>query len=113
MKKFLIISSSLLALVVLIVVVVFFYVSSNLTTPDNSDFNIESAQVSPAQPGVSEDQQKALEKIGIDADNFVVTEAMVACAVEKVGAARVSEIQAGDAPSSIETVKLFPCLSAE
>lgn len=59
---------------------------------------------------ISEQQLQTIESFGIDVDTFVITSAMITCAEEQLGAARVQEITAGASVDFIETIKLAPCL---
>ncbi len=56
-------------------------------------------------------QKKALEVAGIDTETFVISKDMLICAEEKLGAQRVAEFIAGEAPGVIEIGKLLPCLN--
>lgn len=132
MKKFLIVSAIFLAGALVAVVAVFFLVNGYLRTS-------APRAVSPATPTeetqktatttgtaalekvpetglplselpLSEKQKAVVETVGIDTKNFVITKDMVACAIEKLGEGRVSELMNGGAPSALETAKLVPCL---
>lgn len=59
-----------------------------------------------------ESQQKMLETIGINGETFTITPAMLSCAEKAVGASRLTEIQKGSAPSTMESIKLLPCLKS-
>ncbi len=57
------------------------------------------------------DDQKALaEKVGINLDEVVITQEMVSCAEQKLGAERAQEIADGDSPTALESVSLLGCL---
>ena len=55
-------------------------------------------------------QKKALEAVGIDTETFIISNGMLTCAEDKLGAQRIAEFVAREAPSVIETGKLLPCL---
>ncbi len=55
-------------------------------------------------------QKKALEAVGIDTETFIISNEMLTCAEDKLGAQRIAGFVAGEAPSVIETGKLLPCL---
>lgn len=57
-------------------------------------------------------QKKAFEAAGINPDTFIITEAMLACARDAVGEARVAAFVAGESPSLLEIGRLLPCLGA-
>lgn len=59
-----------------------------------------------------ESQQKMLETIGISGETFTITPTMLSCAEKAVGAERLTEIQKGSAPSTMESIKLLPCLKS-
>lgn len=63
-------------------------------------------------PILNEKQEKALETVGIDPANVPTnfTPEQESCFVEKIGAQRVSEIKAGDAPTASELIKGRNCL---
>ncbi len=62
-------------------------------------------------PILSDEQEKALEKIGIDASSLPteITPEMEKCFVEKLGASRVIEIKNGDEPSVKEVFITREC----
>jgi flagellar basal body-associated protein FliL len=57
-----------------------------------------------------EGQRAVLETLGMDDASITITPAMVSCAIEALGAARVAEIQAGGAPSISEALTLIACM---
>ena len=59
---------------------------------------------------LSAGQLQFLETLGVDTNNLTITPEMVACAEEKVGSARLIEIQNGDNPSISEGTSLMSCL---
>ena len=59
---------------------------------------------------VSDSQKAVAEKVGIDLDAVVITPEMVSCAEQKLGSARVQEIMAGAAPTTLESISLLGCL---
>lgn len=59
---------------------------------------------------LSDSQRSVLDTVGVDSETFVITPAMQECAEEKLGTARMQEIIAGGAPTTMETVKLLGCL---
>lgn len=60
---------------------------------------------------LNEAQRNLLAAAGIDPETFIITEAMVICAKEKVGQQRFDEIIAGSSPSFLEMTRVVPCLS--
>lgn len=58
---------------------------------------------------LNDGQRKMLAALGINADEIVITEAMVACAEAKLGAQRMEEIKNGATPSFSEGAKLVAC----
>ena len=58
---------------------------------------------------MTEGQRKFISALGLDPNNVTVTAEMIACAEEKLGAARVEEIKNGATPSLIEGGKLVVC----
>lgn len=82
-----------------------------------SDSKIESSDSTSTtqqdkNPILNEKQEKALETVGIDPANVPTnfTPEQESCFVEKIGAQRVSEIKAGDAPTASELIKGRNCL---
>ena len=59
---------------------------------------------------LSDVQKTTLGAAGVDADTFVITPQMEACARAKIGGERIVEIAAGESPSIFEITKLIPCL---
>ncbi len=55
-------------------------------------------------------QRTVLETLGMDDASITITPQMVSCAIEGLGAARVTEIQNGDAPSLAEGLTLIACM---
>ncbi len=58
---------------------------------------------------LSAGQRELLTKLGINADAITITTAMIACAQEKLGAARFAEIQGGATPTFTEGASLLAC----
>jgi hypothetical protein len=138
MRSFLFRSLVFLVTAILITVAVFFLVNSykqgELTTESTlsesaqsvaSEAKKQTEQVTEAlkeqvpDEGVplkslplTETHQRALAAVKIDVDTFVLTEAMIICAGEKIGSERMTEIIEGNAPSVLEMTKLIPCLGA-
>lgn len=127
MKKFLIVSTILLIIALLMATAAFFYVSMQLqksqlsvqsSTAENVPVtNDASATTSEPPEGIplrdvelSDSQRSVLDTVGVDSETFVITPAMQECAEEKLGTARMQEIIAGGAPTTMETVKLLGCL---
>ncbi len=85
--------------------------SQTVTTPESS---VQSTQ----QPLVIKKsdlpatQQKMLETLGIDGETITITSTMLTCAEKAVGATRLTEIQKGSTPSTMESIKLLPCLKS-
>ena len=132
MKKFLIISGSLLAIALLATVVVFWYISMQLkqgqssvtaaptsaATTTNTAEAVANDTLAPAaiplkDVPLTDAQRDVIETVGVDVETFVITPAMQACVMEKLGEERTAEIAAGGTPTALETVKLVPCLGAQ
>jgi len=79
--------------------------SANATT--SGDAADEGVSITPDV--LNDDQKQLLEKFGVDTENLIITDEMVRCAEEKVGAARLEEIKNGDTPSFVESLSLFGC----
>ncbi len=60
---------------------------------------------------LTESQQKTLQAFGLDGDSFMITEGMISCAKDAVGAERYEAILNGAAPSPLESTKMFPCMN--
>jgi cytoskeletal protein RodZ len=58
---------------------------------------------------LSDTQRTLLKSLGITESTITITPEMITCAENAVGAQRLAEITAGDAPSAFESVKLLPC----
>lgn len=58
---------------------------------------------------LGESEQRLLQMIGVDSDEVTITREMIECAEEKIGAERLTEIVAGQAPSFQEGLSLFNC----
>lgn len=61
---------------------------------------------------LTESQKKALSAVNIDVETFMLTEAMITCAGEKIGNERIAAIVEGSSPSVLEVSKMIPCLGA-
>jgi hypothetical protein len=127
MKKFLVFSGVFLLGAVVAVIIVFLLINhySGTSTPaspsvsSTTDKAKESAaKVLQTVPDsglplktlkLSDQQKTAAKTVGINPDTFVITKTMLACAIEKIGNARVTEIMSGATPSVLETAKLLPC----
>lgn len=85
----------------------------SLFTKDEAAETVESGSVGVVDkhPGLSSEQETALEKIGIDpaALPSSITPEMEACFVDKLGSARVAEIKAGASPTPLEAVTTASC----
>lgn len=58
------------------------------------------------------EQKSKLKAIGINADTFVLTKAMISCAEAKIGVKRVQAIKNHAQPTTLEIAKVSPCLTA-
>ena len=63
-------------------------------------------------PLLNDDQEQKLINAGVDLEKLPaqITPEQKSCAIEKLGEARVQEIISGSQPSSLEIIKLMPCL---
>ena len=59
---------------------------------------------------IPESQQQVLDSFGLDGESYTITPAMVSCAEDAVGKVRFNEIVGGAAPTTLESLKLLPCL---
>lgn len=59
---------------------------------------------------ITDTQRSMLKTFGYTQDEIVITEEMIFCAQNAVGAGRLDEITNGAAPSPFEAVKLATCL---
>lgn len=136
MKKYLHITLTLMLFALLCAVLLFWYVTGannqSIERPETTSFDKTSVT---AQEGsqstnealggsdtgsiplkdvpLSDSQRETLETAGIDTEEFVITEAMIACAEGKLGVERVAEIVGGAKPSYLEMAKLSLCVKAE
>lgn len=123
-----VVSLTILALVLGILVGSFFNLTEmkeaavnviqNETSNDTDDANSELSETEKNQPAFTivisdlpEAQRSALKAMGVDGNEIVVTEGMLACAETKIGADRMNEIRNGTAPSTGESISLFACYS--
>jgi hypothetical protein len=64
--------------------------------------------------GLSDTQKKALEAVGVNPANLPspssITPTQEACFIEKLGAARVSEIKSGSTPTAVEIFTAKSCI---
>ena len=62
-------------------------------------------------PALSDEQEKALESVGINPENLPssITPEMEACFTAKLGTARVEEIKAGSTPTAVEVFSTRAC----
>ena len=60
---------------------------------------------------LSDGQRRILEVVGIDTTAIAVTQEMIRCGQDAVGADRLAEITSGDTPSIIEGMRLVGCYS--
>ena len=82
-----------------------------IATNDASETTSEPTEGIPLRDvELSDSQRSVLDTVGVDSETFVITPVMQECAEEKLGIARMQEIIAGDAPTTMETVKLLACL---
>lgn len=91
------------------------YLSStikNYETPQESAVIYEDALVTDKHPLLNADQEKSLEKYGVDVSKLPssISPEMEACFIEKLGKDRAQEIVKGSAPGAIEVFKVKNCL---
>jgi len=122
MKKLLIAILVILLIILILVIGFGIYIYINIKTflfsDDSININIGS-QISHVSKGdkhplLSADQEKTLEKIGIDPAKLPneITPAMEQCFTEKLGADKVSKIKSGEEePSVIDFLKAQSCIS--
>lgn len=73
------------------------------TTPVTNDLRASELPLTPAQ-------RKLAESLGLDPAQIVISDALIACVREKLGASRYEQILAGATPSLLESAKLLACL---
>jgi len=78
------------------------------TTSEPTQMSEEEVNVSPEV--LSEEQKAFLRTFGIDPDSVTITKEMVSCAEEKLGSARIREIAEGATPTTLEGIRVSPCL---
>ncbi len=83
---------------------------STVATPDVTE---DIAPIVIETDTLSDTQQSMLETMGYTKDTVTITPAMIACAEDAVGGARLKEITGGAAPSPLESVKLLPCFKQQ
>jgi hypothetical protein len=92
--------------------------TADLSFPTNDNAREEAAQNTPNPNGtafvipmsrLSESQRAFVRTAGVEGEEIVVTNAMVACAEASIGATRVAEIKNGASPSMSEGIKLMAC----
>lgn len=130
MKKFLILSGIFLLGAIIAVVAVYamitYYLSSGMSqqpqssatdvtneAPTNGTTTLDSVPengIPFSSVKLSDQQKTVVNTLGINPDSFVITKEMLACAIEKIGQERVTDITTGSAPTVVETAKLVPCL---
>lgn len=78
----------------------------NTTKTENSEVKTDK------HPGLSDTQEKTLETFGIDPSKLpsTLTPEQEACFTTALGAKRVAEIKAGDAPTATDIYKAKSCL---
>jgi len=86
--------------------------SPNEAANPNPAVQPQTSQVPASNLPLSADQKALAEKFGIDTETFVITNAMQACAKEKLGADRYEEILSGSTPGPIEAARLALCVSS-
>ncbi len=94
----------------------------NTTSADASSQTDGSATSSSAAPkavdkpvvvplnSLSESQKATLEKVGVTGSTLTITPKMAECAYATLGKERVDELVKGATPSTLEVVRLSPCL---
>ncbi|MCF7794876.1 hypothetical protein K9M50_00755 [Patescibacteria group bacterium] len=82
----------------------------NTTLNNNLDTNIN--QVEDKNSALSKEQEAQLESIGIDPAQVPseVSPEMEDCFIQKLGEERVREIENGASPTTLEIIKVEPCL---
>ena len=85
---------------------------SEIMLDANTDEQLQTEAVIVDTSALDPGQQKALKRVGVDADSITITPEMIACAEEKVGVETVTAIQNGSTPSFIEATKLLTCYAA-
>ncbi len=90
--------------------------SSTTDTTSTNDINPapdapDTAAGTPAETlPLTPSQRQAAENFGIDPNSIVITPAMEACFIDKLGAERVNEIKNGAAPNAMDFFRAGSCL---
>lgn len=90
--------------------------ASGVNTPSASEEGSKAPTIVLDEPIIVEtsnlpaSQQKVLDTLGLEGESFTITQSMVTCAEDAVGAVRMQEILGGSAPSPLESLKLLPCM---
>ncbi len=120
MKKFLTITASLLIGAVIATVIVYWVIMSEVSQPavvtndETEETQILEREEIPLRSLPLNDAHKSiLNKIGIDAETFIITPEMQDCAVNRLGRERLTEIFGGADPKALEIATLTACLSVE
>ncbi|NCS98985.1 hypothetical protein GW764_02245 [Candidatus Parcubacteria bacterium] len=119
MKKFLNIFFVTLGVIFFIIILVaaYFYITDPLNLKplifgDETETVGASSSAETSNPTLSESQEKALDKFGIDPNDVPseFTPEQEACFEAELGEDRVAEIKAGDSPTAIEYLKARDCI---
>jgi len=125
MKKFFSIFFITLGVIfsILILIAIYFFITdpfnlkpmifgSSDTRSTQSSATTDTGSETDQNPALSDTQEKALETFGIDpaAVPASITPEQEACFIEKLGAARVEEIKAGDSPTATEFFTAKSCI---
>ena len=86
-------------------------VTQQATTTESANLSSTKKQ-STKNPLLTTEQEKALEKLGIDVAKLpaTITPEMEVCFTKKLGETRVDEIKGGNAPNAIDLFKAKSCL---
>lgn len=73
---------------------------------------VDSTQTQDANPALNAEQEQQLQEAGIDPASVPseITPEMEKCFLDKLGEERVKEIEGGAEPTSMELIKVSPCL---
>lgn len=99
-------------LVLILITAYFYFVNSTNLAPAILNAGSDNGESVDKHPTLSESQEKALSTFGIDPSELPseITPEQEACFEEKLGAERVAEIKAGNAPTATDYFKAKGCI---
>lgn len=77
---------------------------------DSDNTNAAEESIVIEKSTLTEGQQQALQTLGVEGDQLVITESMISCAKEALGEERYAEILGGSTPGPLESLSLLGCM---